>query len=115
MAFSVTLDLRQDEELRTHIKDVIRGMVKSVVKEEIGGVLRELMEKTYGGTKLDNVVHAQVSHALTNTNGKPYSKIIETMEAEVKKEVAKMFIGYQQMFSGRQAVYGDAGIRKLEL
>jgi FKBP-type peptidyl-prolyl cis-trans isomerase (trigger factor) len=39
----VTLNISEDAELRAHIKDAIKGQVASIMREEIRGVLQEVL------------------------------------------------------------------------
>ncbi len=42
---TIKLQLENDAELRAYIKDLIRGQVTSVVRDEINSVIIEVMEK----------------------------------------------------------------------
>lgn len=51
----VTLNIENDEELRLHIKDLIRGQVLSITREEIEAVIKEELNRKIKATSADNI------------------------------------------------------------
>lgn len=50
----INLDIREDSELRAFVKDLIKGQVRSVAREEIRAIIKEVfLEKS--GRPLENI------------------------------------------------------------
>lgn len=51
----VTLEILNDAELRNHVKELISGQVKSVIREEIKDILKDILSKKIKDTDIPNV------------------------------------------------------------
>ena len=58
----VTLDVNDDAELRNHIKDVIRGQVESIVREQTKESLVNIMTMKYKDA--DTIIEKMISEKL---------------------------------------------------
>lgn len=54
---NVTLNIQKDDELRKHVKELISGQVKSVVREEIKSIVTDLLSKKIRDTETPNINH----------------------------------------------------------
>lgn len=73
--FKVTLNLEQDEELRAYIKDLIKGQIVSITREEIINTLKEVLgdkTKVIDVQKIDfivkDVIKVHVDKELSNSS-----------------------------------------------
>lgn len=65
----VTLNIENDVELRTYIKDAIKGQVLNIVREEFLEIVREELERKIKGTSeyaFKNMQEAAMTKAISN-------------------------------------------------
>ena len=82
----IKLDLQEDDELRAYIKDLIRGQVVSIVRQDIQDVLHEVVERTVNGkistdTRLGRFIEEEI---LKEIKKQPIPQLIDK---EIKNKV----------------------------
>ena len=94
----VELNIKEDKELRNYVKDIIRGMVKSVAREEIREITKEVfIQKTDCINKisvektLQQELRAFVKSKLDNGNFRNTSTLEKIAKEEIIKLVKDMF------------------------
>ena len=56
---TVTLNIQNDQELRTYIKEMIKGQVMAIVREEFLNMVKEELERKLKGTTQPNFITMQ--------------------------------------------------------
>lgn len=84
----VELSIKDDKELRDHIKDCIRGQVVSIARDEIKSIISDTTEKRIGKDAvvdcIRSVVKNEVEKALGGYHGK--TQFIRNMAKELVHE-----------------------------
>jgi hypothetical protein len=68
----VTLNIAEDEELRAAIKDMIRGQVMAIAREEIKDIIAEAVKKSVivkTGADVDKMFYEEISKHIKNVLG----------------------------------------------
>ena len=90
----IELQLSNDHDLRNYIKDLIRGVIINVAREEIASTVREILEKKLK-QKPEELVTAILKHEISGQFGWGNTKAIvreitkEKLKTELDDEIKK--------------------------
>lgn len=97
----VTLNINDDAELRDYVKDLIRGQVKSVIREEMSDILlSEIRSKTRKmeipkmEVMMKELIEKEVRHALGTTS---YNSFIQVEARRIIQDVISEAIEKRKM------------------
>ena len=79
----IELSFKDDAELRKHIKDMIKGQVKSLVREEITKIIKDVYKNKLGKESMDHAIKQEIK-TITHEYSQRY-----TSEWDLNKEVRK--------------------------
>lgn len=91
----VSLNIENDKELRAYIKDLIKGQVFSIAREEIMNILKEALKDKVPTVDPDKILKDKIQdivkeHLGSNTYYAP-SKVKEMAREEIQKIVKDLF------------------------
>lgn len=92
----ISLNIENDKELRAYIKDLIKGQVLSIAREEIINILKEVAELKTPKINVDSLIRDEiiktVKNQLTNTSTWNSPNFIqEEARKIIKQELSEYF------------------------
>lgn len=85
--------ITEDDSFKKELKDLIRGQVTSVVREEIREILKEIMEKKLGNTEKSSIeawIRSELNFHIRRTifdNNQEKVALLKITEEEIKNKV----------------------------
>jgi len=83
----IELSIKDDDEMRNYIKDMIKNQVKGIIREEIQTAMTGIVEKKLGTENFDKVVERAINESL---RWKINSRTIESTTATCIEQVVNM-------------------------
>jgi len=92
----INIDLKDDAELRAHIKDMVKGQVTAIAREELKGMVKETLEGKIKGSEKD-IFTSEAKHIISDffnhnwQQGEGYRVIKEEIKSQVNEAITKLF------------------------
>ena len=101
----VTLNIENDEQLRSYIKDLIKGQVLSIVREELKEMIQtELERKIKGFEKTNNEPEIEKTRRpFIKTNYSNFEKLCISMLGKTTESLDEFFDLHQEFYAKFQA------------
>jgi len=89
----VTLNIENDQELRSHVKELISGQIKSIAREEVREMVKELLSKKIQDSNLPNaeyIFRDEIIKTVNNSIGKSGWNQPNFIQTEARKVISEI-------------------------
>lgn len=86
----VELSIRDDRELRNHIKDVIKGEITSIARGEIDNILDRVMNQRFPDGKIMSMIEKAINDKVSRAIGQGSYSWQKNIMDIVREQVSKM-------------------------
>lgn len=96
MGLRVSLDINEDKELRDYVKDLIRGQVQSIAREEVRQLILDAFTAKINATEseMEKWIREEISRRTQYDLNRAMASLLEEVKTKFREEVNKRLDEY---------------------